>query len=166
MLQSSFLLVQRNQERLRLQIRVIPLPLPHGLSAAKPLVTSNGPSLTLVLFLLSINFPSHRQIPPIFPFSKYQSQIQMLLSGACFTLLMLVIIYHLNVSNLAKYRRTPRVQTEEALASVSQGKHQKKRLFGRPLERVTKIALNGSSSAQLSISSSSFSRIHFYFECS
>ena len=166
MLQSSFLLVQRNRERLLLQIRVIPLLLHHGSSAAKPLVTSNGPSLTLVLFLLSINFLSHPQIPPIFPFSKYQSQIQMLLSGACFTLPMLVIIYPLNVLNSAKYRRTPRVQTEEALASVSQGKLQKKRLFGRPLGRVTKIALNGSSFVQLSISSSSFSLTLFPLECS
>lgn len=160
MLQSSFLLAQRNQERLLLQIRVIPPLLPHVSSAAKPLVTSNGPSLTLVLFLLSINFLSHRQIPQIFPFSKYQSQIQMLLSGACFTLPMLVIIFHLNVLNLAKYRRIPRVQTVEALASVSQAKHQKKRLFGRLLGRVTKIALNGSFSVQLLISSSSFSHIH------
>ena len=166
MLQSSFLLVQRNRERLRLQIPVIPLLPPHGSSAAKPLVTSSGPSLTLVLFLLSINFLSHPQIPPTFLFSKYQSQIQMLLSGACFTLPMLVTIYHLNVLNLAKYRRTPRVQTEAALASVSQGNHQKKKLFGRLLGRVTKIALNGSSSVQLSISSSSFSHVHYFIECS
>ena len=163
MLQSSFLLVQRNQERLLLQIPVIPLLLPHVSSAAKLLVTSSGPSLTLVLFLLSINFLSHLQIPQIFLFSKYQNQIRMLLSGACFTLPMLVIIYHLNVLNSAKYRRIPRVQMEEVLASVSQGKHQKKRLFGRLLGRVTKIALNGSSSVRLSISSSSFSHIHYFF---
>ena len=160
MLQSSFLLVQRNQARLLLQIRVIPPPLHPESSAAKPLVISNGPSPTPVLFLLSINFLSHRQIPQIFPFSKYQSPIQMLLFGACFTLPMLVIIYLLNVLNSAKYRRTPRVQAGEALASVSQGKHQKKRLFGRLLGKVTKIVLNGSCSVQLSTSSSSFSYLH------
>ena len=79
---------------------------------------------------------------------------------------MLVIIYHLNVSNSEKYRRTPRVQMEAALASVSQGNHQKKRLFGRLLGRVMKIALNGSSSVQLSISSSSFLMFAIFVEYS
>lgn len=153
MLQSSFLLVQRNQERLLLRIRVIPPLLPPESSAAKPLVTLNGPSPTLVSFLLSINFLSHRQIPRIFPFSKYPSPIQMLPSGACFTLPMLVTIYHLNALNSVKYRRTPRVQTGAAPASVSRGNHQKKRLSGKLLGRATKIVLNGSCSVQLSISS-------------
>jgi len=152
-LQSSFLLVQRNPERLLLQIRVIPPLLPPESSAAKPLGTSNGPSPTPVLFLLSINFLSHRRIPQIFLFSKYPSPIQMLPSGACFTLPMLVTIYHLNALNSGKYRRTPRVQTGAAPALVSRGKRRKKRLFGKLLGRATKIVLNGSCSVQLSISS-------------
>jgi len=67
-------------------------------------------------------------------------------------LLMLVIIYHPNVLNSAKYRRTPRVPTEEARALASQGKPQKKKLFGRLSVKVMKIVLNGSYSVQLSIS--------------
>jgi len=65
---------------------------------------------------------------------------------------MLVIIYPLNALNSAKYRRIHQVQMEEALASVLQGKHQRRRLFGKLLGRVMKIVLNGSCSVQLSIS--------------
>lgn len=144
---SSSLLDRRTVKRLpRIQVMLL-LQAPAS-SAVKPLEISSGPSPIRVSSRPFTSCLSPLQTLPISPSSRYQSQIQMLRSGACSTLPMLATIFLLNASSLARFRRIPPVQTVEAPESASLARRQKRKLSGRPLVKATRTASNGLSSVR------------------
>jgi hypothetical protein len=122
-------------------------------SAAKHPVISNGQSLTQASYLPSTSFHSPLRTLPISLSSRCLSLTLTPLSGACFTLHMLVIIYPRRGLNSARSRRTlpAPMGVEQELALP--GKPPRRRLYGRRLERATRTVWNGSYYVLLSISS-------------
>lgn len=153
---SCSLLVPKMSGRHQHQIPVIRRRQARVLYAVKPLVTLNG---QLPIPASSLPYTSYRclpQIQRIYHYSRSQSQTLTRHSGACSTLLMLVIIYPPSVSSLERYRRTLPDLTVAEQGSASLVRLRKRRLCGRLWAKATRIVLNGSFFAPLSIFLSMF----------